>query len=297
MPRTQYDDEDNDASELRTGSSPKIDALIDMLKVIPSADKALVFSQFTSFLDKIAEQLEKHGIEYVRFDGRMSAKRREQVIEDFSVPLQPWDEITSSQAPTSSQVINLDSDSDFVPDDDDFIDDDLEYVPASQRGKGKAKAKAKGKSKSKGKGKAKAPAFSQRSSQGYSSRNPPVMLISLKAGALGLNLTVANHIFMMDPWWQESIEQQAIDRCNRIGQTKPVHVYHMIAQDTVESRVLDIQNKKTQLIDHAFSGTTGKGTTTSQQKKEARLQDLIQLFGIRKQAEASQRAASQASQS
>ncbi|KDQ18333.1 hypothetical protein BOTBODRAFT_184989 [Botryobasidium botryosum FD-172 SS1] len=290
MPRREFDDGEDDESGLRTGSSPKIDALIGMLKVLPSADKILVFSQFTSFLDKIAEQLETHEIEYVRFDGRMSAKRRQQVIDDFSVPLQPWDdEVTLSQAPSTSQVINVDSDSDFVLDDDDFIDDDLEYVPRKSKGKGKAKASSQ--SKGKGKGKAKAPAFSQRSSE----RNPSVMLISLKAGALGLNLTVANHIFMMDPWWQESIEQQAIDRCNRIGQTKPVHVYHMIAQDTVESRVIDIQTKKTQLIDQAFSGTAGKGTTT-QQKKEARLQDLIQLFGIRKQAEASQRAASQASQ-
>ena len=54
---------------------------------------------------------------------------------------------------------------------------------------------------------------------------------------MGLNLTVANNVYLMDPWWQEGIESQAIDRCNRIGQTKPVHVYQLIAENTVESKV------------------------------------------------------------
>jgi len=107
---------------------------------------------------------------------------------------------------------------------------------------------------------------------------PVVMLISLKAGALGLQLTAANNVFLMDPWWQEGIESQAIDRCNRIGQTRHVKVYQMIAENTVESKVLEIQERKRMLIKEAFSATksTEKARST---KKEARLQDLIKLFG------------------
>ncbi|KAJ4483291.1 P-loop containing nucleoside triphosphate hydrolase protein [Lentinula aciculospora] len=116
------------------------------------------------------------------------------------------------------------------------------------------------------------------------------MLISLKAGALGLNLTVANNVYLMDPWWQEGIESQAIDRVNRIGQTKPVHVYQLIAENTVESKVLEIQDRKKTLIKEAFSGT--KRTETERQHREARLQDLIGLFGVRQQ-EAIQRTFSQ----
>ncbi|KIJ19023.1 hypothetical protein PAXINDRAFT_109533, partial [Paxillus involutus ATCC 200175] len=81
--------------------------------------------------------------------------------------------------------------------------------------------------------------------------------------------------------WQEGIESQAIDRCNRIGQKKPVHVYQLIAENTVESKVIEIQDKKKQLIQHAFSGV--KRTETQREKREARLQDLVNLFGIRDQ--------------
>jgi len=77
------------------------------------------------------------------------------------------------------------------------------------------------------------------------------------------------------------IESQAIDRCNRIGQTKPVHVYQLIAENTVESKVIDIQEKKKTLIKHAFSGI--KTTETQRQKKEARLQELTELFGARRE--------------
>ncbi|EEB90224.1 hypothetical protein MPER_11594, partial [Moniliophthora perniciosa FA553] len=91
----------------------------------------------------------------------------------------------------------------------------------------------------------------------------------------------ANNVYLMDPWWQEGIESQAIDRVNRIGQTKPVHVYQLISENTVESRVLDIQERKKNLIKQAFSGM--KRAETPRQQREARLQDLIQLFGIRQQ--------------
>jgi len=157
------------------------------------------------------------------------------------------------------------SDSMINDDDDEFIDED------DQRASDK-------KSKRKGKGKAK----DSMSSSADGGENPRVMLLSLKAGALGLNLTVANNVYLMDPWWQEGIESQAVDRVNRIGQKKAVHVYQLIAEDTVESKVLDIQGKKKQLIQQAFSGI--KRTETPRQQREARLQDLVELFGIRRQA-------------
>jgi hypothetical protein len=93
-------------------------------------------------------------------------------------------------------------------------------------------------------------------------------------------------------WWQEGIESQAIDRCNRyarwapcrvqrtdavfsIGQKKPVHVYQLVAENTVESKVLDIQERKKKMIQEAFSGI--KSNETQRQKKEARLQGTLSL--------------------
>jgi len=80
----------------------------------------------------------------------------------------------------------------------------------------------------------------------------------------------------------EGIESQAIDRCNRIGQTRKVHVFQLIAENTIESKVLEIQERKRLLIKQAFSGTKSKETQRST-KKEARLQDLIELLGVRRE--------------
>ena len=71
-----------------------------------------------------------------------------------------------------------------------------------------------------------------------------VFLISLKAGGVGLNLTAADYVYILDPWWNPAAEAQAIDRAYRIGQTHPVFAYRMIARDTVEEKVLDMQNLK-----------------------------------------------------
>ena len=73
---------------------------------------------------------------------------------------------------------------------------------------------------------------------------PPVMLLSLKAGGTGLNLTAADHVFLVDPWWNPAVEDQAADRAHRIGQDKPVMVYRMVARDTVEERILELQARK-----------------------------------------------------
>lgn len=72
-------------------------------------------------------------------------------------------------------------------------------------------------------------------------------LISLKAGGLGLNLTTADYVFIIDPWWNPAVEQQAIDRTHRIGQTKTVFTYKFITKDTVEEKILALQEKKKHL--------------------------------------------------
>ena len=76
-----------------------------------------------------------------------------------------------------------------------------------------------------------------------------VFLISLKAGGLGLNLTAAEYVFLLDPWWNPAVEAQAVDRAHRIGQTRPVFAYRLIARDTVEEKVLELQKTKRELAD------------------------------------------------
>jgi SNF2 family DNA or RNA helicase len=74
-------------------------------------------------------------------------------------------------------------------------------------------------------------------------------LISLKAGGLGLNLTAAEYVYLLDPWWNPAVEAQAIDRAHRIGQTQQVFAYRIIARDTVEEKVMALQNTKRDLAD------------------------------------------------
>ncbi|KIK67294.1 hypothetical protein GYMLUDRAFT_191953 [Collybiopsis luxurians FD-317 M1] len=270
---------------IRNGASAKIEQLVQLLKLSPSGEKSLVFSQFTGFLDKIAEAFDQQGISYIRFDGRMSAKRRQEAIARFSAPLQsdlsvqkPNEMETETSrsrraARKSSYAVSDDQDddaSDFVVSDHSDFEEEITTIK-----------------KSKGKGKARAGDLEEdlSSRTAHNQSNPAVMLISLKAGALGLNLVVANNVYLMDPWWQEGIESQAIDRVNRIGQKKKVHVYQLISENTVESKVLDIQERKKKLIKEAFSGI--KGAEAERQHREARLRDLIELFGLRQQEAAS----------
>lgn len=77
----------------------------------------------------------------------------------------------------------------------------------------------------------------------------PVFLISLKAGGFGLNLTEADHCFIMDPWWNPAAEQQAVDRIHRLGQERDVHVYRLVAEGTVEEKVMDLKASKAALFD------------------------------------------------
>jgi SNF2 family DNA or RNA helicase len=76
-----------------------------------------------------------------------------------------------------------------------------------------------------------------------------LFLISLKAGGLGLNLTAAQYVFLLDPWWNPAVEAQAIARAHRIGQAKRVFAYRLICRDTIEERVLELQDSKRELAD------------------------------------------------
>lgn len=99
---------------------------------------------------------------------------------------------------------------------------------------------------------------------------PPVMLISLKAGGTGLTLTAADHVFLVDPWWNPAVEAQAADRAHRIGQDKPVLVYRLVSQGTVEERILTLQEKKRALFEAALGDAQAAGALSKD--------DLLELF-------------------
>ncbi|MFT4015606.1 MAG: DEAD/DEAH box helicase [Agriterribacter sp.] len=83
-----------------------------------------------------------------------------------------------------------------------------------------------------------------------------VFLISLKAGGVGLNLTAADYVYIVDPWWNPAVEQQAIDRTHRIGQTKNIFAYRMICKDTIEDKILQLQEKKRSLAKDLIADDT-----------------------------------------
>ena len=85
----------------------------------------------------------------------------------------------------------------------------------------------------------------------------PFFLISLKAGGVGLNLTAADYVIHVDPWWNPAVEMQATDRTHRIGQTKPVFVYKLITKDTVEEKILKLQDQKRALVAQIISAEGG----------------------------------------
>ena len=146
-------------------SSAKLDTLIPQLaEVTGEGHKALVFSQFTSFLALVRERLDRGGMLYEYLDGQ--TKDRAACVRRF----------------------NEDPDC-------------------------------------------------------------RVFLISLKAGGVGLNLTAAEYVFLLDPWWNPAVEAQAIDRAHRIGQSRHVFAYRLIARDTVEEKVAELQQQKRELAD------------------------------------------------
>jgi SNF2 family DNA or RNA helicase len=151
-------------------SSAKLDVLLPQLKeVLEGGHKALVFSQFTTFLDIVRSRLNAEGIPFEYLDGR--TRDRQERVERFQTD------------PTCK-----------------------------------------------------------------------LFLVSLKAGGVGLNLTAAEYVFLLDPWWNPAVEAQAIDRTHRIGQTKPVFAYRLIARGTVEEKVLALQESKRELADAILGG-------------------------------------------
>jgi SNF2 family DNA or RNA helicase len=104
-----------------------------------------------------------------------------------------------------------------------------------------------------------------------SAGGPPVMLISLKAGGTGLNLTAADHVFLLDPWWNPAVEDQAADRAHRIGQDRPVLVHRLVAKDTVEEGILALQEQK-RAIAGAALGEADRAVALTRE-------DLLALLG------------------
>ena len=97
-----------------------------------------------------------------------------------------------------------------------------------------------------------------------------VFLISLKAGGTGLNLTEADYVFIIDPWWNPAVENQAIDRCYRIGQTKNVMAYRMICKDTIEEKIVSLQQKKRKVASSIIS--------IDDEKKSFNINEVKELF-------------------
>ena len=158
-----------DAQEYADVPSSKLEALFDRLEeVIGDGHRVLLFSQFTSYLDRVAAELERRGVRYSHLDG--STRDRDAAVT------------------------------------------------------------------------------------GFREGDAPVFLISLKAGGFGLTLTEADYVFLLDPWWNPAAENQAVDRAHRIGQERQVMVYRMIAEDTIEEKVLALQQRKAELFDALTDG-------------------------------------------
>jgi SNF2 family DNA or RNA helicase len=96
-----------------------------------------------------------------------------------------------------------------------------------------------------------------------------VMLISLKAGGVGINLTAASNAFLLDPWWNPAVEEQAIMRIHRIGQTKAVSIKRFIVKGTVEERMQQVQARKQRMV---------AGALNNQEVRSARIEELKMLF-------------------
>ncbi|MDR1513233.1 MAG: SWF/SNF helicase family protein, partial [Propionibacteriaceae bacterium] len=96
----------------------------------------------------------------------------------------------------------------------------------------------------------------------FRSGSAPVFCLSLKAGGFGLNLTEADYVFLLDPWWNPATEQQAIDRTHRIGQTKPVIVTRLVSQGTIEEKVMALKARKAELFDAVLGDDEGAFSTT-----------------------------------
>jgi SNF2 family DNA or RNA helicase len=95
-----------------------------------------------------------------------------------------------------------------------------------------------------------------------------VFLISLKAGGLGLNLTAADYVIHMDPWWNPAVEDQASDRAHRIGQQRPVTVYRLVARDTIEDQITALHHRKRDLANSLLEGADMAGKVSAEELLE-----------------------------
>ena len=167
--------------------SAKLDELVPSLEEIVEEDhKAVVFSQFTSFLTLVRRRLDAAGIRYEYLDG--STRDRGRRVDSFQSP-----------------------------------------------------------------------------------NGPPVFLVSLKAGGHGLNLTAADYVYLLDPWWNPAVEAQAIDRAHRIGQTRRVIATRLVARGTIEEKVLELQASKRALADAILGGEGGGLAGIGREELEALL--------------------------
>ncbi len=116
------------------------------------------------------------------------------------------------------------------------------------------------------------PAQRQQRVEAFQNGESDAFLISLKAGGTGLNLTAADYVIHMDPWWNPAVEDQATDRAHRIGQTKPVMVYRIIARGTIEEQILKMHDEKRDLVDGVLSGADAAAKLSTRE-----LADLIRL--------------------
>jgi len=118
-----------------------------------------------------------------------------------------------------------------------------------------------------------------------SSSSPRILLLSLRAGGVGLNLVGANHLFLLDLHWNPALEAQAVDRIYRLGQKKPVFIHKFVCKDTIEERIKELQRRKLDLADNILSRNGGGGGGVGgvgglDNNAKLSLQDLKLLFGV-----------------
>ena len=224
-------------------TSAKIHALINHLVRHPPNTKSVVFSQFTSFLDLIGPQLERVGIGYLRLDGTMSYQARAKVLNEFN------------------QAGTIYEEEDMNEEDNDGDDS----LPSSSSPSSSYHQK-----RSRGTG---GPSTGTSSAK---TKMPSVLLTSLRAGGVGLNLTAASKVYMMDPWWSFAVEAQAIDRVHRMGQLNDVSVTRFIVKDSIEGRMLRVQDRKMNIAGSLGLRVGGDGS--EDEKKKERVEELKLLF-------------------
>ena len=174
------------------GKSEKLKVCMEITKeAIESGRKILIFSQFTSILRIIEEEIQKEGIEKLYLDGKTNAQDRIKLVNEFN-----------------------------------------------------------------------------------KNKNIKVFLISLKAGGTGLNLTSADMVIHFDPWWNLSVENQASDRAHRIGQKNVVEVIKLISKDTIEEKIVLLQESKKELIDNIIDEKLSNSNILNKLNNE----DLINLL-------------------